>query len=424
MKLFVVLGMGRSGTSAITRGLQALGVSLGEKLMPPHAGYNDKGFFEDLDIHQMNEELLSALGSRWDAMPLIHPSEFKHDKLKEFRSRAVALLRAKLERGGGAFAFKDPRTARLMPFWREVFGHIQADVHYLLAFRHPMSVVKSLRICRVDSEKGFYLWLNNVTNSLLHTENQKRLVVDYDRLMEDAVTQLKRIAEKFSLVFDPDSPAVSEYTGQFLEERLRHTHYQSEDLFVDPVVQNDVIEIHHLMMQMARDIIPIDAPQVRQISLAVRERLFGMNPAFEYMEQLNQRLLRQNEEIADRDAQIASVNECISRMNEQISNLNQVLLEKENNTRELLQSIETWQRSWVKRAFHRWHPPGNEDNLGFFWRLQRSIIKRLDKIPLSSLLIPTRLRKQGLEMNCPTESLLFQNAVRSQSKQRGTPGGR
>jgi hypothetical protein len=35
MVLIAVLGMHRSGTSAITRGLTVLGVRLGAKLMPP-----------------------------------------------------------------------------------------------------------------------------------------------------------------------------------------------------------------------------------------------------------------------------------------------------------------------------------------------------------------------------------------------------
>ena len=54
--IFVVLGMHRSGTSAITRGLEVLGASLGNRLMPPFVGNNDKGFFEDVDINAFNIE--------------------------------------------------------------------------------------------------------------------------------------------------------------------------------------------------------------------------------------------------------------------------------------------------------------------------------------------------------------------------------
>ena len=59
-KLVVVLGMHRSGTSAITRGLEVLGVNLGDNLYPA-AIDNPKGFWEDNDFLGINEELLAHL---------------------------------------------------------------------------------------------------------------------------------------------------------------------------------------------------------------------------------------------------------------------------------------------------------------------------------------------------------------------------
>ena len=70
-RLVVVLGMHRSGTSAITRGLSALGVPLGNNLMPPMLNNNDKGFFEDLEINELNTELLTALNRDWDSLSRI-----------------------------------------------------------------------------------------------------------------------------------------------------------------------------------------------------------------------------------------------------------------------------------------------------------------------------------------------------------------
>ncbi|MCW1935103.1 hypothetical protein OMD46_00125 [Pseudomonas sp. MDMC_285] len=45
-KIIVVLGMHRSGTSVVTRTLEALGISLGENLMPPAENNNEKGFLK------------------------------------------------------------------------------------------------------------------------------------------------------------------------------------------------------------------------------------------------------------------------------------------------------------------------------------------------------------------------------------------
>jgi hypothetical protein len=57
-KMVVVLGMHRSGTSAITRGLLVMGVRLGDRLLPAVKGENDKGHWEDVDLNALNIEML------------------------------------------------------------------------------------------------------------------------------------------------------------------------------------------------------------------------------------------------------------------------------------------------------------------------------------------------------------------------------
>src|SRR6476646_3131454 len=66
----MVLGMHRSGTSAVTTAIQALGVPLGDPddQLPP-APDNDAGFGESRLLSQNNEMLLDAFGGRWDAPP-------------------------------------------------------------------------------------------------------------------------------------------------------------------------------------------------------------------------------------------------------------------------------------------------------------------------------------------------------------------
>ena len=72
-KIIVVFGMHRSGTSALTRGLQTMGVDLGDNLMPPVSGNNDKGFWEDLDINALNLEMLDFLNKEWH-FPVPYPT--------------------------------------------------------------------------------------------------------------------------------------------------------------------------------------------------------------------------------------------------------------------------------------------------------------------------------------------------------------
>ena len=66
-KLVIVLGMHRSGTSAVTRALTVLGVDLGSYLIESQED-NPKGFWEDSEMLSFNERLMRAVGMEWDCL--------------------------------------------------------------------------------------------------------------------------------------------------------------------------------------------------------------------------------------------------------------------------------------------------------------------------------------------------------------------
>ena len=104
-RAIVVLGMHRSGTSAVTRGLMPLGVRLGEPLLPP-SPENAKGFWEDVDVLGLNVELINALGSRWDSLCVLDPQMFDEPVTVPFLDRATALLREMSREKGKSFEYK------------------------------------------------------------------------------------------------------------------------------------------------------------------------------------------------------------------------------------------------------------------------------------------------------------------------------
>jgi hypothetical protein len=63
-----VVGMHRSGTSAIARLLNLLGVDLGDDLLPS-AVDNETGFWESRRVVEANDAILATLSSRWDSPP-------------------------------------------------------------------------------------------------------------------------------------------------------------------------------------------------------------------------------------------------------------------------------------------------------------------------------------------------------------------
>lgn len=126
--LIVVLGMHRSGTSTITRGLQTLGVNLGNNLMPPMLNVNPKGFWEDLDIVRLNEAMPKEIDLTWHSLKPIEEKDVKKLCDGDYLEKARNILKDKVS-GYAKFGFKDPRTAKLMSFWIHAFKNIEFDVN-------------------------------------------------------------------------------------------------------------------------------------------------------------------------------------------------------------------------------------------------------------------------------------------------------
>ncbi len=247
-KLIVVLGMHRAGTSVITRGLKVLGVDLGDNLQP--SGFdNPTGYWEDLDILQLNIEMLYFLKTDWHFLTPIKSEDMDALYRTGYFLRAGEMLRKKMA-GGPIFAFKDPRVAKLLPFWKKVFAHGQLETYYVLAIRHPLSVCKSLaKRDGFEFEKGCLLWLEHVIDSFSGTEGESRVVVDYDCLMKSPETEIARVARKFQLQID--NQELEKFRLEFLDNKLRHTFYKRNDLTLDipPLAQ----EIYSKALEIAAD---------------------------------------------------------------------------------------------------------------------------------------------------------------------------
>jgi len=71
-----VLGMHRSGTSLLSRLVHELGLFVGEaeELMPAQP-CNVEGFWERLDVSELNEQLLELAGGSWDCPPPLRSLE-------------------------------------------------------------------------------------------------------------------------------------------------------------------------------------------------------------------------------------------------------------------------------------------------------------------------------------------------------------
>ncbi len=321
-RLIVVIGMHRSGTSAITRGLIAMGVALGNNLMQAIEGDNDKGFWEDNDIYSFNTELLHSINSEWHFLSPIKQSEFEQLRQSAYFQRAVDLINRKIG-DHTIYGIKDPRIAKLLPFWKDVFSYCKLDVSYILALRHPLCVAQSLQKRNdIDIEKGYYLWLNHVIMSITYTINCDRIVMDYDLLLQSPKEELKKLAEH--LILPIDLKELKIYLTEFLDNNHRHTYYRLSHLIKDDIAPKLLKEVYSTILDMAVGMVIADEKLQEKIVNWWQE-ISVLNPAFVIVD----RQLLQIEAIKDKLA------ECYH----QINILNHLFIEKERFIKEIEGSL-------------------------------------------------------------------------------------
>ncbi|MGY2137200.1 glycoside hydrolase family 99-like domain-containing protein [Pseudomonas reactans] len=337
--IVVVLGMHRSGTSSLTRGLSVLGVDLGASLFGAIEGNNDKGFFEDVDVNSFNVELLQALGRDWHSMEPIRPQELSSPAIQEFRLRAIQLLRGKVNTSQ-CFGLKDPRITRLLPFWSSVFEHLKLRVSYVIAFRHPMSVSRSLqRRDKFELEKGYLLWVDHMLASLRDTNGGERIVVGYDRLMVQPEQELRRIANAFNLHFDAEGKAFVDYRTEFLDSSLRHTEFQSEDLAVEQAIPSGCVELYHLLAALSEDRISLDAIETKAFVDKLGEQLKSNYPVLGYLDRKDAALTSLNARLNETKEQLSSLTEALELKSSEIQGFHKAIVQRDGHIASLNEAI-------------------------------------------------------------------------------------
>ncbi len=215
-ELILVLGMHRSGTSAVTRALPCLGVDIGNVHLARYD--NPKGFFEEPAFVHINETIFDALAVTWDGLESM-----------DFRRLAVAApdvaqrarLFLRIFCADGRRGLKDPRLCRLLPFWSSLFALEKIRSKAIIALRSPASVSASLmKRDGLSRERACALWIVYMCEALLASRNMPRIVVSYERLLRAPRNELTRLAHYLGLpLIDKE---LRSFTEHFLDPSFCH----------------------------------------------------------------------------------------------------------------------------------------------------------------------------------------------------------
>ena len=218
----IILGMHRSGTSALTRLCALAGAELPRTLIRSRSG-NKTGHWESEAITAFHDEMLASMDQRWDDF---RPVEFTPAQRNQYRKQFSDLI----ERDFGDAAvivLKEPRMARFAALTLSALDAMGYRVCIMHAVRRPLEVARSLKKRnKIPMVLGALYWLRHVVDIETALQDRPHTVLPYNMVMDDGAGSIRRFFSDNDLPDLPDS--FEQEATKFLDPSLRHhtvTHW-------------------------------------------------------------------------------------------------------------------------------------------------------------------------------------------------------
>ncbi|KQX22753.1 MULTISPECIES: sulfotransferase family protein [unclassified Sphingomonas] len=215
----LVLGMHRSGTSALARLLGYLGAALPTDAIDAHAD-NARGYWESAAIVKADDQLLRVARSSWfDPRPLdlsrLDPSALRSRKDRIWEAVTAAFGEAPL------MAVKDPRQCRFVPTVVETLAEHGVASRAVLMLRSPQAVARSIA-SRDGTTPAFahLLWLRHMIEAERASRGLMRAVIGFDAMLADWRDAARRLLPLTGGAMPEGLTAAA--IGAFLDPALRH----------------------------------------------------------------------------------------------------------------------------------------------------------------------------------------------------------
>lgn len=269
-----VLGMHRSGTSALTRCLNLYGAQLPSDLAEPNE-FNPTGYWESQALHRIHDELLRSNDTTWDDWREFDAAWYDTPACRAFATRLRTFLEEHF-RDARLIVLKDPRVCRFYRLWDSVLDEAGMEALPVLHLRNPLEVAASLRSRDgIGLQNACLIWLRHVLDAEAATRGRRRVFSHYDTLIEDAPAALEAIGSGFGIEW-PSSSSRDELVG-YVDETLQHAKLQREAVGARPDIGQWISGAYAALCKLSAD--PADA-EARAALDAIRSLLDEMQLVF------------------------------------------------------------------------------------------------------------------------------------------------
>lgn len=243
--LLFVLGMGRSGSSALTRILSACGGTLPHLLFPGNSS-NPQGHWEPRKVLEINQRFLLAHRSSWFdcTMRLQSSRDVNREADESFVLAATRYLEEERVPRDACLLIKEPRVSALLPYWLEASRRADFRSKVLLIYRRPEEVARSLAVRDGLSEiHSYLLWLKYNVLGEAGSRRLPRAAFSFNSLLDSPRATLTKAFGRADL---PLSVPADAAMRELVVPHLRH-HQVGQTQLADPTMTDLVAQVWDLL---------------------------------------------------------------------------------------------------------------------------------------------------------------------------------
>ncbi len=203
MSIVLVVGMHRSGTSMVTHLLTMMGFFAGEtdELLAPNPYDNAYGYWENIEVMELNNDILQALGATWHSASSIEHGWENQDMFSPYIDRMLSIFN---KQHSSKIVFKDPRMSITLPLWRKAFP----DAKIIYCIRNPLEVILSLQSGQpardFTFEEAMVIWEAYHDHLSYELNPEDGLWVNYQTFFYRPTLEVKRLADYLQQEIDED----------------------------------------------------------------------------------------------------------------------------------------------------------------------------------------------------------------------------
>ena len=229
-RIVLVLGMHRSGTSALTGMLASSGLDVPVDLMDrPDDVINRKGYWESEGLMQLNDQLFSSLGLHWSTADQLPPGWADTEAAVLWRRSLISQWQQSC-RGLPHPVIKDPRLCVLTEGLQPL---VQADVVRFTVFlpiRHPLEAARSLQAAQgTDLRRGLQLWVAHVLEAERWSRDLPRQIIAFEDLIQQPEAVLVQCRHRLGQETVTEQEQASSFIDPALRRQSARTHQDALD---------------------------------------------------------------------------------------------------------------------------------------------------------------------------------------------------